>query len=115
MALYKKYHRGVNNLDGIHTALGIVRIGTGFCGVGLLTPIFTVPLAFSMQITAVICGSLGLVSNIIKRCLILQANKHNKIRVLVESELNTIAHHVSKALTSGDISDEEFSPILGEK
>ena len=35
MALYKKYHRSVNSLDGIglYTALGVVGIGTGICGV----------------------------------------------------------------------------------
>ena len=38
------------------------------------------------------------------------------IRVLLQStELNTIADYISKALSSGDISDEEFNLIMGEK
>ena len=58
---------------------------------------------------------MGLVSNIIKRCLILKAKVYDKIRVLVESKLNTITDHISKAPTSRDIFDEEFSLIMCEK
>jgi len=44
----------------------------------------------------------------------LKARKHDEIRVLAESKLDTIADHVSAAIMDGQISDEEFRRIMAE-
>ena len=46
--------------------------------------------------------------------LALKAEKHEKIKVLADSKLNTINDYISKALIDGDISNEEFKLILSE-
>ena len=46
--------------------------------------------------------------------LILKAEKHEKIKVLADSKLNTINDYISKALIDGDISDKEYELILNE-
>ena len=48
------------------------------------------------------------------RRLAVKARKHDEIRVLAESKLNTITDHVSGALMDGRISDEEFRLIADE-
>ena len=50
----------------------------------------------------------------VSRRLTVKAKKHDQIRVLAESKLNTIADYVSTALLDGKISDDEFRLIVGE-
>ena len=44
----------------------------------------------------------------------MKAKKHDEIRILAVSKLNTIADHVSTALLDGAISDHEFKLIMSE-
>ena len=60
------------------------------------------------------CGLLGAGGKLIGRKLQEKAKKHNQIRVLADSKLNTIADHISAALADDKISDEEFRLILSE-
>ena len=48
------------------------------------------------------------------RRLATKAKKHDEIRVLANSKLNTVADHVSTALKDGEISDREFRLVLDE-
>ena len=48
------------------------------------------------------------------RRLSVKAKKHSELVVLAESKLNTIADHVSTALTDGQISDDEFRMVIDE-
>ena len=113
-SLYKKYHRGVNSLDGIDTTLLTVSAGMGIAGVGLLTTIVAAPIVLALEIAALACGTLGTSGRFISRRLAVKAKKHDQIRVLAESKLNTIADHVSTALIDGQISDDEFRLIVNE-
>jgi len=56
--LYKKYHRGVNALDGVDTALLTVGMGMGVGGVGLLSTIIAAPVVLGLEIVALTCGVL---------------------------------------------------------
>jgi len=112
--LYKKYRRGVNAVDGIDTTLLTVGMGMGIGGVGLLSTIVAAPIVLNLEIGALICGVLGATGKFVSRRLSLKAKKHDEIRVLAESKLNTIASHVSEALIDGKISDEEFRLIMDE-
>ncbi len=58
-ALYKKYHRGVNALDGVDMALLTAGMGMGVCGVGLLSTIIVAPVVLGLEINALACGVLG--------------------------------------------------------
>ena len=113
-ALYKKYHRGVNAVDGVDTALLTASMGMGIGGVGLLSTIIAAPVVLGLEIAAMACGILGVSGKFIGRRLAVKAKKHDNIRMLAESKLNTIADHVSCALIDGKISDEEFRLIIAE-
>ena len=54
------------------------------------------------------CGLLGAGRKFIGRKLQKRARKHDQIRVLAESMINTIADRISTALSDNKISDEEF-------
>jgi len=112
--LYKKYHRGVNVLDGVDTALILAGMGMGIGGVGLLSTIVAVPVVFGLEIAALTCGAVRMVGKYVARCLAVKAKKHDEIRTLPKSKLNTVADHVSCALMDGRISDEEFRLIIDE-
>ena len=112
--LYKKYHRGVNTLNGIDTALLAAGMGMGIGGVGLLSTIIAAPVVLGLGIAILACGALGGTCKFVSRRLAVKAKKHNRIRILAESKLNTIADHVSTALLDGEISFDEFSLIVEE-
>ena len=112
--LYKKYRRGINAVDAADTALISASMGMGIGGVGLLTTVIAAPVVLGLEIAALGYGLLGVAGKFIGRRLSVKAKKHDEVRVLAESKLNTIADHVSRALTDGQISDEEFRLIIDE-
>ena len=112
--LYKKYRRRINAVDAADTALISASMGMGIGGVGLLTTVIAAPVVLGLEIAALGCGLLGVAGKFIGRRLSVKAKKHDEVRVLAESKLNTIADHVSRALTDGQISDEEFRLIIDE-
>lgn len=112
--LHKKYRRAVNIVDGIDATLSLVAVGLSASGIGLLSTLIAVPIAVGLQAGAAGCGFLSAAGKLIGRPLRAKAKKHDEIRVLAESKLNTIADYISKALDDDKISDEEFHLILSE-
>ena len=83
-------------------------------GVGLLTTIIAAPVAIGLQARAIACGLLRAGRRLICRKLEAKARKHDQIRVLAVSKLNSIADRISTTLTDDKISKEEFRLILSE-
>ena len=83
-------------------------------GIGRLSTIIAVAVAIGIQAGAVVCGLLGAGGKLIGQKLQAKAKKHNQIRILDDSKLNTIADHISAALAGDKISDEVFRLILSE-
>lgn len=113
-SLSKKYKRGVNIVDGVDTALSVASVGLASTGIGLLSTIIAMPIAIGVQAGAVVCGLLGAGGKLIGRRLRVKAKKHDQIRVLAESKLNSVADRISVALNDDKISEEEFRLILSE-
>ena len=109
---YKKYRRGANVVDGIHTALSVTSMGLAASGVGLLSTIIAAPVSLGLQAGAIVCELLGVGGKLVGRRLQGKARKHDLIRGLAESKLNTIADRISVALNDDKITDEEFRLIL---
>ena len=83
-------------------------------GVGLLTSIIATPIAIRLQAGAIASGLLAAGWKFIYRKLEAKARKHDRIRVLAVSKLNSIAVRISVALTDDKISEEEFRLIFSE-
>ena len=101
-------------MDGLDTALSVASAGLAASGVGVLTTIIAAPVAVGLQAGAIACGLLGAGGRFICRKLEAKARKHDQIRVLAVSKLNSIADRISAALTDDKISEEEIRLILSE-
>ena len=112
--MYEKYRRGANFVDGIDTALSVTSVGLAASGVGLLSTIIAAPVALGLQAWAIVCGLLGAGGKLVGRRLQTNARKHDLIRGLAESKLNTIADRISVALNDDKITEEKFRLILPE-
>ena len=67
-----------------------------------------------MDVGAVVAGILSITSNRFEKYLLTKLEKHEKIKILAESKLNTISGYISKALEDGVISNEEYLMILSK-
>jgi hypothetical protein len=112
--LYKKYRRSVNILDGIDIWASATGVILGGVGTGLLVTIVAVPAVPIILGVAAGCGLASAGTKVATRRLRAKAQKHDQIRVLAESKLNSISDLVSKALEDGAISHDEFQTILSE-
>ena len=112
--MYKKYRHGANVVDGVDTALLVTSVGLSASGVGLLSTIIAAPVALGLQAGAIVCGLLGVGGKLVGRKLQAKARKHDLIRGLAESKLNTIADRISVALNDDKITEVLFRLILSE-
>ena len=106
-ALYKKYKRGINLTDGFDTLL--ISTSVILAGVGL-----AIPVLLPLEIVAVVCGCMGVCVKAFRRKLMSKAQKQYEIKTIADSKLNSIKDLVSKALTDGQISENEFMLMLDE-
>ena len=113
-SVYKKYRRGANVADGTDTALSVTSVGLAASVVGLLSTIIAAPVALGLQAGAIVCRLLGAGGKLVGRRLQAKARKHDLIRGLAESKLNTIADRISVARNDDKITEEEFRLILSE-
>ena len=114
MVLSKKYHRTVRIITSVDSALQASGIALGTIGLGFLTTIVAAPVVIACESVALGAGFLSIVGGQVNKKLSLKAEKHEKIKVLAESKLNTISDYISKALKDGFISNNEYELILGE-
>ena len=89
-------------------------MGLSVAGVGILSTVIAVPAVIVMETTALGVGFLGIIGGQFNKMLMRKAEKHEKIKVIAETKLDTINGLISKALTDNKISDEEYTLILSE-
>ena len=111
---YKKYRRAVNIFDGIDTGFTVTGIVLGGVGTGLLASLIGAPLVPPIMGCGLLCGLLSGGAKIASRSLRNKAKKHDQIRVLAQSKINSISDIVSKALGDGSISHDEYQLISRE-
>ena len=113
--LFKKYRRGINAVDAVDRALLSASVGMGIGGVGLLSTIIAAPVVLELEVAALGCGLLGVAGKFVSRRLSVKAKKkHDEIMILAGSKLNSISAHVSRAVTDGQITDDEFRTVVDE-
>ena len=113
-AFSKKYFRIAKVVNIIDNGLIIVTIGAEGTGAVLLSTGVGAPFALALGISGVVTGAVSLIGNIFSKKATTKAKKHLKIKTLATAKLDTIASHISKALTDGYISNEEFNLIMEE-
>jgi hypothetical protein len=112
--LQKKYRRAVNGLDGTSAALGMACVATGAVGAGLLASGVGFVAGLALEAVTGVAGLLDVASVAVSRRCSTKAAKHEAIRVLAASKLNTVHSHISKALEDCCISDDEYKLVFEE-
>ena len=112
--LSKKYHKAVKVVGNIDSTIVTISMGLSVAGVGILSTVIAVPAVIVMETTALGAGFLGIIGGQFNKMLMRKAEKHEKIKVIAETKLDTINGLISKALTDNKISDEEYTLILSE-
>ena len=113
-AFSKKYFRIAKVVNMIDNALITITIGAEGTSAVLLSTGVGAPFALALGISGVVTGTVSLIGNIFSKKATTKAEKHLKIKTLAMAKLDTIASHVSKAMTDDFISDEEFKLIMEE-
>ena len=113
-AFSKKYFRIAKVVNIIDNGLIVVTIGAEGTGAVLLSTGVGAPFAVALGISGVVTGAVSLIGNIFSKKATTKAEKHLKIKTLATAKLDTIASHISKALTDDFISNEEFNLIMEE-
>ena len=113
-SLYKKYHRGSNILDGFDVGLTSMSMGMGVVSASLLATIVAAPISMGLIIGTFTCGTLSVIGKFISKRLAVKAKKHQDVKMLADSKVNTISDLVSSALMDSHVSDEEFKLIISE-
>ena len=113
-AFSKKYFRIAKVDNMVDNALIVVTIGAEGTGAVLLSTGVGAPFAVALGISGVVTGAVSLIGNIFSKKATTKAEKHLKIKTLAMAKLDTIASHVSKALTDNFINNEEFNLIMEE-
>ena len=96
----------------IDNCLSITAIGLGITGVGLLSTIVAALAVIGIEAVSIVMGLLRVLGNHAIKKMSLKIEKHEKIAMLAVSSFNTISSLISKALSDGSISYEEYSLIL---
>ena len=95
----KKYFRVSKVVNMVDNGLIVVTVGAAAAGTGLLATGVGLPVALALEISGIVTGFISLVGNIVSKRVTTKAEKHLKIKTLAAAKLDTIASHVSKALT----------------
>ena len=112
--LSKKYHKAVKVVGNIDSTLVTISMGLSVAGVGILSTVIAVLAVIVMETRALGAGFLGIIGGQFNKMLMRKAEKHEKIKVIADTKLDTINGLISKALTANKISDEEYTLILSE-
>ena len=108
----KKYFRAARIVDNVDTVLIAITLGSGAGGVALTTIVVT-PIVVAIEGLSLFTGLLSIIGKYgIKTTS--KAEKHEKIEMIPSTKLNTIASHISKALSDNKVTAEEFRLILEE-
>jgi hypothetical protein len=112
--LRKNYRRAVNAVDGVCGGLGVACVGMGACGAALLATGVGFILGLVLECATAAAGLLDVTGVAVSRRCSAKATKHEAVRMLAASKLNTVHNHISKALEDCRVSDDEYKLILDE-
>ena len=99
-ALSKKYFRAAKIADNVDTVL--------------LSTIVATPIVIAIEGVSHFTGLLSIISKYSIKKSTSKAKKHENIKMIASTKCNTIASHISKALSDNKVTDEELRLILEE-
>ena len=113
-ALSKKYFRAARIVDNADTVLIAMTLGGGAGGIGLLSTVIAAPAVIAIEGVVLFTGFLSIIGKYSVKKSTTKAEKHEKIKTIASTKLDTKASHISKALSDNKVTGEEFQLILKE-
>ena len=107
-ALSKKYFRAARIVDNVDTVLIAITLGGGAGGVVLLSTVIAAPAVMAIEGVALFTGFLSIIGKYSVKKSTSKAEKHEKIKTIASAKLDTIASHVSKALSDKKVLMRSF-------
>ena len=111
-ALSKKYFRASRIVDNMDMVLIAITLRGGAGGIALLTTIVATPIVVAIEGLSLFTGLLSIIGKYGIKKTTSKAKKHEKIKMITSTKLNTIASHISKPLSNNKVTDEGFRLIL---
>ena len=111
----KKYKKAFDTLTGLSHTFGVIGAGSTVVSMTSLANLITAPVGMALGGLAIVSSCSAIAITQAKKYIFKKLEKHEKITTLAISKLNTINDLVSKSLTDGHITQEEYTIILGEK
>ena len=113
-AFSKKYFRMAKFIYVVDVSLISITVGAEGTAAVLVSTGVGAPFALALGISGAVTGLVSIFGSVFSKKATTKAEKHLKIKTLAMAKLDTIASHISKALTDNFISDEEFKLIMEE-
>ena len=113
-AFSKKYFRGARIIDNVDTVLIAITLGSEAGGIGLLSTLVATPVVIAIEGVVFFSRFLSIKGEYSVKKSTSEAEKHEKIKTIACTKLNTIASHISKTLSYNKVTDKEFQLILEE-
>ena len=113
-ALSKKYFRVARIVDNVDMVLIKITLGAGAGGISLLSTVIVLPTVIAIERIALFTGFLSIIGKYSIKKSTSKAEKHEKIKTIASTKLDTISSHISKAFSDNKVTDEEFWLILEE-
>ena len=101
-------------VDNVDTVLIAITLGGGAAGIGLLSMVIAAPAVIAVEGVTLFTGFLSIIGEYSVKKSTSKAEKHKKMKTIASAKLDTIASHISKALSDNKVTDEEFRLILEE-
>ena len=92
----------------------MITLGGGAGGIGLLSTVVAAPAVIAIEGVALFTGLLSIIGKCSVKKSTSYAEKHEKIKMIASTKLDTISSYISKALSDNKVPDEEFKLILEE-
>ena len=98
----------------MNTILIAITLGGGAGGVALLSTVVAALAVIVIEGVMLFTGFLSITGKYSVKKSTSKAEKHENIKTIAFTKLDTIASHISKALNDNKVTDEEFQLILEE-
>ena len=113
-ALSKKYFRAARRVDNVDMVLIAITLGGGAGGEALLSTVIAAHAVIAIEGVVLFTGFLSIICLYSVKKSMSKAEKHEKIKTIASTKLDTISSHISIALSDNKVTDEEFRLILEE-
>ena len=108
-ALSKKYFRAARIVDNVDTVLIMKTLGGGACGVALLSTVIAAPAVIAIEGVALFTGFLSIIGKYSVKKSKSKFEKHEKIKTIASTKLDTISSHISKAFSDNKVMMRSFN------